>query len=198
MNKWIDYYTIKAKKEKWLARSVYKLQEIDKRVKLIRSGDKVLDLGCYPGSWSQYCLKKVGPKGHVTGIDIKEPEELNAKNFTFIRANILDINPEWLRDKIGIQDVLISDMAPQTTGIVITDIARSLELADKALDIVLCLLKSGGNFLCKVLEGEGFLEFKTKVSSHFKKSRLIRPKSTRKRSREIFMVGLGLKDNQNN
>jgi len=196
MKRWADYYTIKAKRENWLARSVYKLQEIDERFKLIHQGDKVLDLGCYPGSWSQYCLKKVGPKGHVVGIDIKEPEKLlNIENFSFIKADILKIDPNWLKDNIGIQDVILSDMAPQTTGIAVTDTARSLELANKALDMVFYLLKLGGHFLCKVFEGEGFSEFKAKVSSHFERSKLVRPKSTRKRSREIYVVGLGLKNN---
>ena len=193
MNRWADYYTEKAKKETWLARSVYKLQEIDRRMHIIHPGDRVLDLGCYPGSWSQYCLKKVGSRGHVTGIDIKKPERLNAKNFLFINADVLKLDLEWLKQRIGLQDVLLSDMAPNTTGVATTDVARSLELAYKALSTALYLLRSEGSFLCKVFEGEGFSDFKYKAFSNFRKARLIRPDSTRKRSREIYLVGLGLK-----
>jgi len=193
MNRWADYYTEKAKKEDWLARSVYKLQEIDRKVHLIRLGSRVLDLGCYPGSWSQYCLRKVGINGHVTGIDVKKPERLSARNFQFIKADVLQLDLEWLREKIGFQDVLLSDMAPKTTGISITDVARSLELAHKALSMAFCLLRSGGNFLCKVFEGEGFIDFRHEVSSGFTTIKLIRPDSTRKKSREIYVIGLGFK-----
>lgn len=191
--KWADYYTRKAKEQNWLARSVYKLQEIDKKTNLIWSGAKVLDLGCYPGSWSQYSLKKVGEKGFVIGIDLIEPERLRAKNFYFIKADVLKLQTNALRQKIGIQDVVLSDMAPKTTGSSITDVARSLELSYKALEIACAILKKGGNFLCKVFEGEGFQEFKNSVSQVFKKIRLIRPSSTRKKSREIFIVGLNKK-----
>ncbi len=191
--RWADYYTRKAKEENWLARSVYKLQEIDKRVNLIKKGDKVLDMGCYPGSWSQYCLKKVGKKGFVTGIDVKEPERLKAENFLFIKADIFKLDPVWLKEKIGIQDVLLSDMAPNTTGIDNVDVIRSLALANRAFEFVFYLLKKGGNFVCKVFEGEGFIDFRKKVSLYFDKTRLIKPKSTRKNSREIFIIGIGKK-----
>ncbi len=193
MNRWADYYTNRAKKEDWRARSVYKLQEIDRRVRLIHSGDRILDLGCYPGSWSQYCLRKVRTKGHVTGVDILEPERLGAKNFQFIKADVLQLDLEWLRKRIGLQDVLLSDMAPKTTGISVTDVARSLKLAYKALDVASYLLKWGGNFLCKVFEGEGFADFRHEISSAFSTIRLVRPDSTRKRSREIYVAGLGFK-----
>jgi len=194
MNRWADYYTKKAKEQNWLARSVFKLQEIDKKTKLIRTAANVLDLGCYPGSWSQYSLKKVGKKGRVIGIDILEPDRLSSENFYFIKADVLKLDTEKLKQEIGIQDVVLSDMAPKTTGIVITDVARSLELAYKALEIALSVLRSGGNFLCKVFEGSGFEQFKKEVSLSFKKTRLIRPVSTRKKSREVFIVGIYKKD----
>ncbi len=190
MNRWADYYTRKAKEQNWLARSVFKLQEIDRRTNLIKTAAKVLDLGCYPGSWSQYSLKKVGKKGYVTGIDLIEPDRLNSENFRFIKADVLKLDVVQLKQEIGIQDVVLSDMAPKTTGVSITDVARSLELAYKALEIALSVLKAGGNFLCKVFEGSGFEQFKKDVSSGFKKTRLIRPVSTRKKSREVFVIGI--------
>jgi len=193
MNRWADYYTNKAKKENWLARSVFKLQEIDKKMNILSPGIKVLDLGCYPGSWSQYVLKKVGKKGTVIGIDLLEPKRLKAENFYFIKADVLKLDIEELKNRIGIQDAVLSDMAPKTIGNSITDVARSLELSYKALEIASQILKKGGHFLCKVFEGEGFEEFKKIVSSLFKKTKLIRPKSTRKKSREIYVVGLNKK-----
>jgi len=193
MKRWADHYTEKAKREDWLARSVYKLQEIDKKTQLIAPGYRILDLGCYPGSWSQYCIKKVGAGGQVTGIDIKQPERLRAKNFQFISADVLSLDLEWLKDEIEIQDVVLSDMAPKTTGSAITDVARSLELAYRALSIAIRLLRSRGNFLCKIFEGEGFQDFKHEAFSNFRNARLIRPDSTRRRSREIYLVGLGFK-----
>ncbi len=191
--RWADYYTIRAKRENWRARSVYKLEEIDRRVNLLRSGYKVLDLGCYPGSWSQYCIKKVGLNGQVVGIDINEPMNINFQNFRFIKANIFDLNPEQLKRQIGEANVIISDLAPKTTGNSIVDVYRSLELAYRALYIALKILITKGHFLCKVFEGEGFMEFKQDVSQNFENIKLIRPKSTRKKSREIFVIGLKLK-----
>ncbi len=193
MNKWADYYTNRAKKENWLARSIFKLQEIDKKINLFSPGIKVLDLGCYPGSWSQYALKRIGKKGAVTGIDLFEPKRLKAENFYFIKADVLILDIEELKSHIGIQDVILSDMAPKTTGNSITDVARSLELSYRALEIASQILKKDGHFVCKVFEGEGFGEFKNAVSCLFKKTKLIRPKSIRKKSREIYIVGLNKK-----
>ena len=153
-SKWDDHYALRARKEHWLARSVYKLEEIDRKYRLIRPRDRVLDLGCYPGSWSQYCLKKVGPKGEVVGMDLKAPELLSAPNFTFLKADILDLDIEWLIHEIGPRDAILSDLAPQTSGIGVTDAARSLHLAEGAFRIALAVLRRGGNFLCKVFEGE--------------------------------------------
>ena len=189
-NRWDDYYARRASEEKWLARSVYKLQEIDKKWKLIRSGDKVLDLGCYPGSWSQYGLKKVGPKGEVVGIDLNLPERLSAPNFRFIKADVLNIGIEWLTREVGPRDLVMSDLAPQTTGITSTDTSRSMSLATRAFEITLALLRTKGHFVCKFFEGEDLKAFRTKAKGHFYQVRLFRPQATRKRSREVYLVGV--------
>lgn len=191
-NKWDDHYALRARKEQWLARSVYKLEEIDKKHKLIRPGDGILDLGCYPGSWSQYCLKKVGPKGDVVGLDLKEPDRLSAPNFRFIQADILTLNLESLVHDIGPRDGVLSDLAPQTSGIGVTDAARSLRLAEGALRIALAVLRRGGNFLCKVFEGEDLQSFRKEVLQCFRQSRTVRPAAVRKASREVYLLGLSL------
>jgi len=189
-NKWNDHYTRRAKEEKWLARSVYKLEEIDKKYRLIKPGSRVVDLGCYPGSWSQYIIKKSGRRGEVIGIDLNAPQKVIAQNFKFIKGDVLKFNTESLFSESGKIDLLLSDLAPRTTGNNITDCARSLELADKALEIAVLLLKKNGHFLCKVFEGEDFKTFQRHVLEYFNNIRLIRPEAVRKRSREIYLLGL--------
>jgi 23S rRNA (uridine2552-2'-O)-methyltransferase len=189
-NNWNDYYTKKAKEEKWLARSVFKLEEIDVKQRLMKNGDRVMDLGCYPGSWSQYILKKVGKNGKVIGIDLFIPQKISAPNFTFFKGDILNLETGQLREDAGEIDLLLSDMAPKTTGNKLTDCARSLELAKKALEIATALLKKDRHFLCKVFEGEDFKEFKDQVLNYFEQVRLIRPSAVRTRSREIYLLGI--------
>jgi 23S rRNA (uridine2552-2'-O)-methyltransferase len=189
-DRWEDHFTRRAKDEKWLARSVYKLEEIDKKFKLIRQGHRLLDLGCYPGSWSQYGIKKVGKKGEVVGVDLKEPDRLSAFNFRFINADVLTLDIDWLTKKIGPRDAVISDLAPQTTGIKITDTSHSVELARKALDISAAVLQKKGHFLCKVFEGEDIKSFRNECAEHFDQVRLIRPSAVRRGSREVYLLGL--------
>ena len=191
-NRWEDHYTRRAREEKWLARSVYKLQEIDKKFKLIRKDNRILDLGCYPGSWSQYGIKKVGPKGEVVGIDLTRPHRISSANFRFIQADVFTLDLQWLSRKIGPRDLVISDLAPQTTGIYSTDTSRAMALARKALEISLAILKTGGNFVCKVFECQDIKSFRSEASGHFRQIRLFRPGATRKGSKEIYLAGLGL------
>ena len=189
-NRWDDHFTRRARKEGWRARSVYKLQEIDKKYGLIRKGDRLLDLGCYPGSWSQYAIKKVGPKGDVVGIDLTPPDRLSSPLFSFIQADVHVLDPEWLAREIGPRDVVISDLAPRTTGIPATDVSRSMALARRAYGIALALLGKKGRLLCKVFEGEDLGQLRSEASARFGQLRLLRPTATRKGSREIYLVGL--------
>jgi 23S rRNA (uridine2552-2'-O)-methyltransferase len=191
-NTWDDHYARRARKEQWLARSVYKLEEIDRKYTLMRPGHRVLDLGCYPGSWSQYCLRRVGPKGDVVGVDLKEPDRLSASNFRFIQADILDVDVEWLKCEIGPRDAVISDLAPQTSGIRVADVTRSLRLAEVAHRVALALLRKDGNFLCKIFEGAEIQVFRKEVFRHFRQGRTLRPAAVRKASREVYLLGLGL------
>ena len=189
---WEDHFTRRARDEKWLARSVYKLEEIDRRCKLILTGHRILDLGCYPGSWSQYCTRKVGPQGEVVGVDLKRPGRFAAPNFKFIEADVLNLDIEGLKKQISPRNVVISDLAPQTSGIHVVDTSRSMDLARKALVIALGLLQKRGHFLCKVFEGEDIKELRIEMSRHFKEVRTVRPAAVRKASREVYLLGLRL------
>ena len=190
--RWEDHYARRARDEEWLARSVYKLEEIDKRFKIIRKGDRLLDLGCCPGSWSQYALKRVGPKGEVVGIDLNQPAQFLSSNFRFIQADVLTLDMEWLIQELAPVDVVISDLAPQTTGIRSADTSRSISLSKRAAEIAIALLKKRGHFVCKVFEGEGLKPFRSETSRHFRQASLFRPTATRKGSREIYLIGLSL------
>ncbi len=189
-NRWKDHYTDRAREENWLARSVYKLEEIDKKYRLIKQGSRILDLGCYPGSWTQFCIKKAGQGGKVTGIDLQRPDRVSAPVFRFIEADILAVDPEALFRETGKIDLVISDLAPRTTGNRFADTCGSMALAEKAFEIARAVLRKGGNFICKVFEGEDFKPFKDRVSGHFDQTRILRPSAVRKRSREVYLIGL--------
>jgi 23S rRNA (uridine2552-2'-O)-methyltransferase len=189
-NTWEDHYSRRARDERWLARSVYKLEEIDRKVRLLRAGDRVLDLGCYPGSWSQYSVVKVGPKGEVVGVDLKKPERFSSPRFRFIQADVLSLDVTWLREQVGTRDLVISDLAPATSGIAVTDTSRSIELARRALEVALAVLKKGGHFICKVFEGPDVKAFRTELAEHFAKVQTLRPSAVRKASREIYLLAM--------
>ena len=188
-NPWADHYTRRAKEEGFPARSVFKLREAQEKYRLIRPGDRVLDLGCAPGAWSKYALKIVGPKGLVVGVD-REEVKLSAPNFVFVRVDVFELDPEVLRRLVpeGFQ-VVLSDLAPKTTGDRSGDHFRSLHLARRALELARELLSPGGNFMVKIFEGEKSPEFLREVQTIFRRVKPFRPKSTRSTSREIFVLG---------
>ena len=153
-------------------------------------------MGCCPGSWSQYCLRKVGPRGDVIGVDQSGGVPISAPNFRYIQRDILTLDPSRLLDKIPLRDVVLSDLAPQTTGIRVTDESRSVELARKALSVALVVGRRGGHFLCKVFEGPAVAAFKKDLSGTFRQVRTSRPSAVRKHSREVYLVGLGKKEGE--
>lgn len=188
-----DYFYKKAKKENYAARSIFKLEEIDRRIHLIRLGDQILDLGAAPGSWSQYASEKVGKMGRILGLDL-QPIHLTLPNARFLVADILSADLESLMRENGFDppfDLVLSDMAPKTTGIRTTDQARSLELCEMALEAAKRYLRVDGNFVCKLFHSGDFETFRKTLRTCFKKVEVIRPKSTRKESKEIFLIGIG-------
>lgn len=193
-NPWADHYTLKAKQEGFPARSVYKLQEAQNKYRLLKPGDVVLDLGCAPGAWSRYALRIVGPKGLVVGLDLT-PVSLKAESFVFLNRDVFETSSEQLRalSPKKYYDVVLSDLAPKTTGDRSGDHFRSLNLARRALELARELLSPQGVFMVKVFEGERFPAFREEVAGHFKKVKLFRPRSTRSSSREIFVLAFELK-----
>ena len=189
-NQWQDHYTRRAKKDKYPARSVYKLEEIQKKHHLIQKGHKVLDLGCFPGSWLLYAAKQTGEGGQVVGIDLKPVSIRVPAHVTLMTADVLSLDAEAL-DKAF--NVVLSDMAPATTGNKTVDTARSINLCETALYISKSVLVPGGSFVCKVFQGSDFSSFSDEVRKSFQACKIFKPKSSRKASKEIFIIGLGKK-----
>lgn len=189
MRKIKDYYYRKAKQEKYPARSVFKLEEIDNKCRLIKQGIKILDIGCSPGSWSQYMLKKIGG-GSILGIDINNSIRIKDSRFTFIRGNIFDIEPAHIQKYIKTFDLITSDAAPNTTGNRFTDSRKSLDIVKRVFQIARDVLKPGGSVVAKVFQGEDLKGFVDGLKGDFTRVALFKPKSSRKESREIFLIAI--------
>jgi len=187
---WQDHYSRRAKKDRYPARSVYKLEEIQQKHSLIKKGDKVLDLGCFPGSWLLYAAKLTGDRGRVIGIDLKPVKIQVAPNIEVITGDVFEIKAESLGNDFN---VVLSDMAPATTGHKAVDSARSAGLCETALTIAERVLLPGGSFVCKIFQGPDFNQFLDSVRTGFKSQKIFKPRSSRKASKEIFIIGLGFK-----
>ncbi len=197
MRKVSDYYSKKAKKEQYPARSVYKLQEVQQKYRLLRRGDSVLDLGCYPGSWSLYASEVVGPKGIVVGVDLQQADSQprpGSAEISWICADITD--PEMVIHVRKIRPafkVLVSDLAPRTTGNRWADHQQSINLVRTTLALAETLLLPKGHYLAKVFQGEDFPVFVDEVKKLFSMVKVIKPKSSRIESREVFVLGMEYK-----
>ena len=193
--RWADHYSERARKERYPARSVYKLKEAQKKYGLIRKGDRVLDLGCSPGSWLLYAAELIGNRGEVLGIDQNAVTiNLPARVKTFT-ADILTIDGPWIENATlrNHFNVVLSDMAPATTGNKAVDSARSYRLCEAALNIAQMVLVPGGSFFCKIFQGDEFKRFSDSVRSRFKGHKIFKPQSSRKQSKEIFILGMGFR-----
>ncbi len=178
-----DRFAQKAKEEGYAARSVYKLAEIDQRVRILKRGQRVVDLGCSPGSWSAYVLER-GCK--LVGVDLTET---NLPGGTFLIRSVFDVTSDELRTALGgPADVVLSDMAPLTTGARDADHFAQIELATRAFDVACDLLAPGGAFICKVFEGPDAKAFELAVRKRFDGVRRVRPEAVRQNSREWFLV----------
>jgi 23S rRNA (uridine2552-2'-O)-methyltransferase len=188
-----DSFYKAAKKAGYVARSVFKLQEMDQRWNFYKKGMRILDLGCAPGSWLQHASERVGPGGRLLGVDIV-PVQMTLKNCTTVKA---DLNELEITDPIfeGIApfDVVQSDAMVKTVGIADSDVARSIRLVENSLRLSIDLLKPGGTFIAKVFEGPGFTEFYVKFKPLFKKALVSRPDAIRDGSREIYVIGFQYK-----
>jgi 23S rRNA (uridine2552-2'-O)-methyltransferase len=192
-NQWEDHYTRLARKESYPARSVYKLQEIQKRFGLIQRGNAVLDLGCAPGSWLIYAAGLVGPSGFVAGVDLTPVGVRLPPHVCTHTLDVLELaeDPAAFFDRPF--DVVLSDMAPATTGSRGVDAARSHTLCEAALAIARKVLRPGGTLVCKIFQGEDFKAFTEAVKKDFSTCKLFKPQSCRKASREIYIIAKGKK-----
>ena len=186
-----DHYFNKAKQENFLARSIYKLEEIDERYKVLRPGINVVDLGYYPGSWIQYTSRVIGDKGQVVGIDIQEVNKklTGVKNVRVYQKDIFDIHDLSQLEVPEAFDVVLSDMAPSTTGIRSLDQDRSLNLVESVFGLLPRFLKPGGNFVIKVFDSQNAQNYLKEQKNLFKEFNYLKPKSTRSVSKEFFVIG---------
>ena len=191
-----DFYFHKAKREKYSARSVYKLQNIQEKYHLISAGNRVLDLGAAPGSWTEYLVSLLGSRGHLIALD-QQPLSLTAKekikksgiDFTFLQQSVLDPLPPDMKAF----DVIVSDMAPFTQGNRTVDCAGSLELIQRAFEIAKEHLKQGGHLIVKLFQSEDTVKFSKEFGKLFKFSKFYRPPAVHKDSKEMYFVGQNFK-----
>jgi 23S rRNA (uridine2552-2'-O)-methyltransferase len=187
-----DAFFKKAKQAGFAARSAFKLEEIDKRSSLFKKGARVLDLGCRPGSWLQYAARAAGSEAQLVGVD-RTPLDITIPNCRVLVGDIYDLSPSELVGPLGGFDVVLSDMAPDTTGVRFTDQARSEALFERAMWIAEQTLSPGGNFVGKLFQGPAFQDLIKHARAQFAEVRTVKPDSSRKESIEQYVVALGKK-----
>jgi 23S rRNA (uridine2552-2'-O)-methyltransferase len=189
-----DPYVKQAQKDGYRSRASYKLLELNEKDKLIRPGMLVMDLGSAPGGWSQVARNLVGDKGRVLATDILPMDSLAGVEFVQGDFTELDVFNLLLEKLAGDKpDLIISDMAPNISGIVSADQAGSMYLVELALDMVRQVLKPGGNFVAKIFQGEGSDAYLKDVRASFDKVLIRKPAASRPRSKEVYMVAKGFK-----
>ena len=189
-----DPFVKQAQRDGYRSRSAYKLIELNEKDKLIRPGMRVMDLGSAPGGWSQVAGKLVGAKGRVLATDILPMGEL--KNVDFIQGDFTeDAIVQQVLDWLGEEkfDLIISDIAPNISGIESADQGRSIWFLELALDTVRKTLKPGANFAAKMFQGSGSDEYLKELRKHFEKVLIRKPEASRKKSREVYLVAKGFK-----
>ncbi len=186
-----DARTRAAKAQGFPARSVFKLEEVDAKARLLRPGQRVLDLGAAPGSWSLFAAQRVGASGRVVGIDLQAIEVAAPPNVTFLQGDAFEPNAELAAR--GPYDVVLSDMAPRTTGSKALDQAGSYRLFCRAVEVAGQLGRPGAHFVGKLFMSEEFAAARELVRTRFAECRVVRPKATRVVSSEVFLVGIGLR-----
>ena len=190
-----DYYYQKAKQEKYRSRAAYKLFQAIQKYDFIRFGDVVVDLGAAPGGWIQAARKTAGKRGFVLGVDLKHIEPFPQD---YVRTIICDITEQDSAEQISQMlprkaDAVISDASPNISGIWEVDHARQIDLAQRALQIALGTLRPGGNFFVKVFQGDMLDEYTHLVKQHFETVLVKKPKASRAKSAEMFILGRCLK-----
>lgn len=186
-----DFYVKKAQKDGYRARAAYKLLEINEKTGLIKKGMTVVDLGSAPGSWSQVAGQLVGDTGVLIASDILPMDTL--ENVTFIQGDFREESAfNAIMDEVGgrVVDVVLSDMAPNTSGMPAVDQPRMMYLCELAVDFALKVLPEGGALIMKVFQGEGSQELRANMQKQFSKIKSIKPSASRPRSKEMFWVAI--------
>ncbi len=187
-----DPYVQMARRDGWRSRAVYKLEQIDEKERFVKPGMVCVDLGSAPGGWSQYVTEKLKGKARIVAVDLLPMDSL--ADVEFIQGDFCDDDVfEHLLNAIGDHgaDLVMSDMAPNISGLKAVDQPRSMYLVELALDLARRVLKPGGNFVCKVFQGEGFDAFVVDTRNSFKRVRVMKPKASRPGSREVYLVASG-------
>ena len=192
-----DEYVRRSQQDGYRSRAIYKLIEIDKKDHLVKPGMTVIDLGAAPGSWSEYCVKKLGKNGAMVALDILPMEPID--DVTIIQGDFReDAVFEELMAKMNNEraDLVISDMAPNISGMESVDMPRAYYLCELALDLARQVLKPGGGLLVKLFQGEGFEAYNRELKSSFSHVVIRKPKASRARSREIYALATGFLGNE--
>jgi 23S rRNA (uridine2552-2'-O)-methyltransferase len=188
-----DPYVQRARREGWRSRAVFKLEEIDRKERLLKPGMICVDLGAAPGGWSQYVTQKLDGRARIVAVDLLPMDAL--PGVEFVEGDFLEDEVfERLLAAIGEEgaDLVMSDMAPNITGTKAVDQPRSMYLAELALDMARRVLKPRGSFVCKLFQGEGFDEFVRDARNSFERVRVIKPEASRSASREVYLVARNL------
>ncbi len=197
MRKEQDYYFKKAKKDNYPARSVYKLEEAQQKYRFLKRGQRILDLGCHPGSWSLYAAETAGETGTVVGVDLQPTSIDLQKPHAEIHWLCYDVFSdevvEYLKKQWPGFHVVLSDMAPRTTGSQYADHQQSLSLVRRVLELSALFLHENGTLYCKVFQGEDFPQLVQECKPLFTTVKVVKPDSSRQESREVFLLGRGFR-----
>jgi 23S rRNA (uridine2552-2'-O)-methyltransferase len=185
-----DAFFKKARASGFVARSVFKLEEIDRRHRILRPGERVLDLGCRPGSWLQYAAKVIGPHGALVGLD-REPLPAAVAGARVVVGDVFTTTDEELLGELRAFDVVLSDMAPDTTGIRSADQARSAALVEEALARAERMLAPAGAFVAKIFQGPDVAGLRQRLQKRFSEVHLVKPEGSRASSTEMYLVAKG-------
>ena len=187
-----DPFVQRANREGWRSRAVFKLEEIDLKERLIKQGMRIIDLGAAPGGWCQYAAKKMQGNGYIVGLDLLEMQPLDGVELIqgdFREDEVLQELMNALEGKRA--DLVMSDMAPNISGMQAVDQPRAMHLAELALDLCREALAPGGSLLVKVFQGTGSQELLAQMRGEFDKVKVVKPKASRPRSREVYLLAQG-------
>lgn len=189
-----DPYVQRAQREGYRSRAAYKLSEIDEALGLVQPGQLVVDLGAAPGAWSQYLRRKLGPAAAIVALDVLPMEAIDGVRF--IQGDFRDEDvARQLAQALGARavDLIVSDLAPNLSGVAASDSARIAHLVELAIEFALAHLKSDGALVAKVFHGSGYSQWVESFKRHFRAVKVIKPKASRAKSAETFLVGRGVK-----